>query len=149
MQIFVPWVHIVSFSVWLGANLFVLGVLLPAGRSLPPGERLKVLRRAAGGLNAVVAAAAPLAVLSGLGGFFLQGTAAQLSPGSGAFLVLAAKTGLTAVMAVTHGLQAFRYDLSPERPLDGRNPWMRLLVVNVALGIIVLLLGLSLRRVAM
>ena len=136
MQIFVPWVHIFSFSVWLSANLFVLGMLWPASRGLPPGPRLAVMRRAAGGLNAVVAAAAPLAVLSGVGGLFLQGTAAQFAPGSGAFLVLAAKAVLTAVMAVNHGLQAFRYDLSPEHSLDGRNPWMRLLVVNVGLGII-------------
>ena len=148
MQLIVPWVHIFSFSVWLSANLFVLGMLWPASRPMPPDERMNWMRRAAGGLNALVAAAAPLAVLSGLGGPFLQGTALQLAPGSGAFLVLAAKTILTAIMAVNHGLQAFRYDLSPERPLDGRNPWMRLLVVNVGLGILVLLLGLSLRRVA-
>ena len=149
LQIFSPWVHIFSFSVWLSANLFVLGMLWPASRGLPPGPRLAVMRRAAGGLNAVVAAAAPLAVLSGVGGLLLPGTAAQFAPGSGAFLVLAAKVILTAIMAVNHGLQAFRYDLSPERPLDTRDPWMRLLVVNVGLGIIVLLLGLSLRRVAM
>lgn len=147
MQIVVPWVHILSFSVWLSANLFFLFLLLPATRSLPAGERLDVMRRAAGGLNAVVAAAAPVAVLSGLGGFFLQGTA-QLAPGSGAFFLLAAKILLTAVMALNHGLQAFRYDISLEHPLEGRNPWMRLLIANVILGIIVLLLGLGLRRVA-
>ncbi len=148
LQIFIPWVHIFSFSIWLGANLFVLGVLWPASRGLLPGPRLDFMRRAARGLNAVVAAAAPVAVLSGLAGVFPQGTAAQLAPGSGAFLILAAKTTLTAVMALNHGLQAFRYHASLENPLDGRNPWMRLLVANAALGIIVLLLGLGLRRVA-
>ena len=147
MQTVIPWVHVLSFSIWLGANLFVLGLWWPSSRGLPPATRLEVMRRAAGGLNAVVAAAAPVAVVSGLAGAFLHGTA-QLTPGSGAFLVLAAKAILTAVMALNHGLQAFRYEVSPDHPLDGRNPWMRLLVVNVALGIVVLLLGLSLRRVA-
>ncbi len=149
MDIFVPWVHILSFSVWLSATLFVLGMVWPASRSLPAGKRLEVMRRAARGLNAVAGAAAPLAVLSGVGGLLLSENAAQLAPGSGAFLVLAAKSLLTAAMMLNHGLQAFRYDLSPERPLDGRNPWMRLLVVNAVLGITVLLLGLALRRVAM
>ena len=148
MQIVIPWVHIFSFSVWLGANLFVLGMLWPASRGLPPGPRLELMRRAAGGLNVVVASAAPVAVVSGLAGVFLQGTAAQLAPGSGAFLVLATKAVLTAVMALNHGLQAFRYEVSLEHPLDGRNPWLRLLVANVVLGVIVLLLGLGLRRVA-
>ena len=147
MQTFIPWVHVFAFSIWLGANLFVLGLWWPASRGLPPGPRLEVLRRAAGGLNALVAAAAPVAVVSGLAGAFLHGTA-QLAPGSGAFLVVAAKAVLTAVMALNHGLQAFRYEASLEHPLDGRNPWMRLLVVNVALGVVVLLLGLSLRRLA-
>ncbi len=144
LQTLLPWVHILSFSVWVGANLFVLGMLWPATRALMPDERAGFMRRAAGCLNAVVATAAPLAVLSGFGGFWLQGTA----PGSGAFFVLAAKTLLTAVMALNHGLQAFRYHACPEDPLDGRNPWMRLLVTNAVLGVAVLLLGLALRRVA-
>lgn len=148
MQTFIPWVHVFAFSIWLGANLFVLGLWWPAGRGLPPGPRLEVLRRAAGGLNALVAAAAPVALVSGLAGAFIHGTA-QFAPGSGAFLVVAAKAVLTAVMGLNHGLQAFRYEVSLEHPLDGRNPWMRLLVVNVALGVVVLLLGLSLRRLAL
>ncbi len=147
MQILLPWVHIFSFSVWLSANLFVLFMLWPAIRPLAPGERLKVMRLAAGGLNAVVAVAAPLTVLSGLGGFFLPGNAAQLAPGTGAFLVLALKTILTAVMALNHGLQAFRHHSSPEHPPEDRNPWMRLLMINVILGFIILFLGLWLRRV--
>ncbi len=145
MQTLVPWVHILSFSVWVSANLFVLGMLWPAARALAPDERAGFMRRAASCLNAVVAAAAPLAVLSGFGGFWLQGTA----PGSGAFFVMAAKMLLTAVIALNHGLQAFRYHVCLERPLDGRNPWMRLLLVNAALGVVVLLLGLALRRAAL
>ena len=148
MQIFVPWAHVLSFSVWLGANLFVLAMLWPASRTLPPGERPTLMRRAARGLNAVAAAAAPLTVLSGLGGAWLPGTAAPLAWDSGAFIVLATKTLLTVVMALNHGLQAFRYHACIEHPLDGRNPWMRLLAANVILGITVLLLGLGLRRVA-
>lgn len=148
MQNLIPWVHIFSFSVWLGANLFVLGMLWPASRGLPPGPRLDFMRRAARGSNAVVAAAAPLAVLSGLAGIFSPGTTAHPVPGLGAFLILAAKTILTAVMALNHGLQAFRYGASLENPIDGRNPWLRLLVANAALGVIVLLLGLGLRRAA-
>ena len=149
MQIFAPWVHTLSFSVWLSANLFVLGMVWPASLSLPAGERIEVMRRVARGLNAVVAAAAPLAVLSGFGAVFLQGSAVQPAPGSGVFLALATKTLLTAVMALNHGLQAFRYEVSLEDPLGGRNPWMRLLGANTVLGIIVLLLGLGMRRVAM
>ena len=149
MQIFVPWVHILSFSIWLSANLFVLGMVWPASRSLPAGERLDVMRRAARGLNLVVAAAAPLAVLSGLGGLFLPGASAQVTPGSGVFLLLVAKAILTSVMAVNHGLQAFRYHDFPEHPGDSRHPWTRLLTANLILGIIVLLLGLGMRRVAM
>ena len=145
LQTLLPWVHILSFSVWVGANLFVLGMLCPASRGLPSDERPGFMRRAASCLNAVVAAAAPLAVLSGSGAFWLQGTA----PGSGAFFVLAAKTLLTALMALNHGLQAFRYHACLEDPLDGRNPWMRLLVTNAVLGVVVLLLGLALRRVAL
>ena len=144
MQTLVPWVHILSFSVWVSANLFVLGMLYPATRGLPSEERVGFMRRAAAGVNAVVAAAAPLAVLSGVGGLWLQGTA----PGSGAVFVLAAKTLLTAVMALNHGLQAFRYHGCLEHPLDGRNPWLRLLAINSVLGVVVLLLGLALRRVA-
>ena len=147
MQTLAPWVHILSFSVWLSANLFVLGMVWPASRRLPPGEGLEVMRGAARRLNAVAAAAAPLAALSGFGAFFLQGSAA-LTPGSGIFLALAAKTLLTAVMALNHGLQAFRYEVSLEDPLGGRNPWMRLLAANTVLGIVVLLLGLALRRAA-
>lgn len=149
LQTLVPWVHILSFSVWVSANLFLLGLLWPASRGLPSGERAAFMRRAAGRLNAVAAAAAPLAVLSGLAGFWLPGTAAHLAPASGAFFVLAAKTLLTAVMALNHGLQAFRYHACLEDPLDGRNPWMRLLAANAVLGIVVLLLGLALRRVAL
>lgn len=148
MQTFVLWVHILAFSVWLSANLFVLGMVWPASHSLPAGEGLEVMRRAARRLNAVVAAAAPLAVLSGLGGIFLPGTSAQVTPGSGAFLFLVVKAILTAVMAVNHGLQAFRYHDFPEHPGDSRHPWTRLLTANVILGIIVLLLGLGMRRVA-
>ncbi len=149
LQIFMPWLHIFSFSIWLGANLFVLSMLWPASRSLPAAERVKAMRRNARGLNAVAATAAPLAVLSGLGGFLPGGTAAQLAAGSGYLFVLTAKGVLTAVMALNHGLQAFRYHGSVEDPLDARNPWMRLLAANAVLGIVVLLLGLALRRVAM
>ena len=149
MPIFVPWVHILSFSVWLSANLFVLGMVWPASRSLPAGEGLEVMRLASRRLNAVVAAAAPLAVLSGLGGIFLPEASAHVTPGSGAFLLLVVKAILTAVMAVNHGLQAFRYHDFVEHPGDSRHPWTRLLTANVTLGIIVLLLGLGLRRVAM
>ena len=87
LQTFIPWVHVFAFSIWLGANLFVLGLWWPASRGLPPAPRLEVLRRAAGGLNALVAAAAPLAVV-GLPSL-LHGT--PNSPGSGAILVVAAK----------------------------------------------------------
>lgn len=149
MQTFVPWVHILSFSVWLSANVFVLGMLWPASRSLPAAERVKAMRRNARGLNAVVATAAPLAVLSGLGGFLPGSAVAQIDAGSGYIFILTAKGVLTAVMALNHGLQAFRYHGSVEDPLDARNPWMRLLAANVVLGIIVLLLGLGMRRVAM
>ena len=144
-----PWLHILSFSVWLGANLFVLALLWPASRSLPEAERVKTMRRNARGLNAVAATAAPLAVLSGLGGFLPGGTAAQLAAGSGYLLVLTAKGALTAAMALNHGLQAFRYHGSVDDPLDARNPWMRLLAANTVLGVVVLLLGLALRRAGM
>lgn len=144
-----PWLHILSFSIWLGANLFVLGMLWPASRSLPAAERVTVMRRSARCLNAVVATAAPLAVLSGLDGFLPGGTAAELASGPGYLFVLTAKGVLTAVMALNHGLQAFRYHGAVEDPLDARNPWMRLLAANAVLGIVVLLLGLALRRVAM
>ena len=149
MQTLAPWLHILSFSVWLCANVFFLGMLLPASRALPRGERSGILRRAGGALNAVTAVAAPMAVASGLGAVFLPGAAAQAAPGSGAFLILVVKTILTAVMAVNHGLQAFRYGEFLGDPLDARNPWMRLLAANAVLGIVVLLLGLVLRRVAM
>ena len=144
-----PWLHILSFSVWLGANLFVLAMLWPASRSLPEAERVKAMRRNARGLNAVAATAAPLAVLSGLGGFLPGGTATDFASGSGYLFILAAKGVLTAAMALNHGLQAFRCHRSVDDPLDARNPWMRLLAANAVLGIIVLLLGLGLRRVAM
>ncbi len=143
-----PWLHVFSFSVWLGANLLVLGVLRLTVRELPSEERAGFARRLAGRLNAVVAVAAPLTVLSGLGGFLSGGTVAPPGAGSGWLFVLTAKGALTAVMVLNHGLQAYRYDVSPGEPLDGRNPWMRLLTANGILGIIVLLLGLALRRAA-
>ena len=150
VQVFVPWVHILSFSVWLGANVFVLGILLPASRRLPAGARRDVLRRAGRGLNRVAAAAAPLAILSGVGGLLLPGVPSPLAAGSGSLLALGAKSVLTAVMALNHALQAFRYDPAPEGPPDGaaRNPWLRLLAANVALGTVVFLLGLYLDRTA-
>lgn len=151
VQVFVPWVHILSFSVWLGANVFVLGVLLPASRRLPAGARRDVLRRAGRGLNRVAAAAAPLAILSGVGGLLLPGAPSPLAAAdSGSLLALGAKSVLTAVMALNHALQAFRYDPAPEGPPDdaARNPWLRLLAANVALGTVVFLLGLYLNRTA-
>lgn len=149
MQVLVPWLHMVSFSVWLGANVLFLGMLLPASRTLPPAEQASTMRRAGRALNAVVVAAAPVAVLSGLGGIFLPGASAHVTPGSGAFLLLVVKAILTAAMAVNHGLQAFRYHDFLEYPGDSRHPWTCLLTANVILGIIVLLLGLGMRRVAM
>ena len=145
-----PWVHILSFSVWLGANVFVLGILLPASRGLPAEARRDVLRRAGRGLNRVAAAAAPLAILSGVGGLLLPGAPPPLAAGSGSLLALGAKSVLTAVMALHHALQAFRYDPAPEGSPDGpaRNPWLRLLAANVALGTVVFLLGLYLDRTA-
>jgi len=139
LQVLVPWLHMMSFSVWLGVNVLFLGILLPASRSLPAAERARTLRRAGRALNAVVAVAAPVTVVSGIGGVWLTGYAA---PTSGAFLAFATKTLLTAVMIVNHGLQAFRYRPPAEGPLDGRDPWTRLLVANVVLGVLVLLLSL-------
>ena len=148
MQVFVPWVHILSFRVWLGANVFVLGVLLPASRRLPVEARRDVVRRAGRALNRVAAAAAPVAILSGVGGLLLPGAPSPLAAGSGSLIALGAKSVLAAVMALNHGLQAFRYDPAPEGPLDGAsgNPWLRLLAANVALGTVVFLLGLYLDR---
>ena len=149
MQIAVPWVHILSFSVWLGANLFVLGIVWPALRSLPAAEFSKLLRPLAGSLNAVVAVAAPVTVLSGLGGVFPGGGIADTGGGAGAFIIVLAKTVLTGVMVLNHGLQAFRYAPSLDAPVDGRNPWWRLLAANVFLGVVILLLGLAGRRLAL
>ena len=73
MQTLAPWLHILSFSVWLCANVFFLGMLLPASRALPREERSGILRRAGGALNAVAAVAAPVAVASGLAPFSFRG----------------------------------------------------------------------------
>lgn len=148
LHILVPWVHILSFSLWVSANLFVLGMIYPASRGLPSEQRAETMRDVARFLNAVVATSAPLAVLSGIAGFWLQGTATQFAAGSGTIFVLATKLILTTIMLLNHGLQAFRYHSCLEQPLDGRNMWMRLLVANMVLGVVILLLGLSLRRLA-
>lgn len=128
-----------SFSVWLGANVLFLGMLLPASRLLPAIERTSTLIRAGRALNVVVAVVAPVTLLSGAGGLWLTGYGA---PVSSAFITLVTKSLLTAAMIVNHALQAFRYRPSSEHPLDGRDPWTRLLVANVILGIIALFLGL-------
>ncbi len=139
MQILVPWLHMMSFSAWLGVNVLFLSILWPSSRSLPAVERARTLCRAGRALNAAVTVAAPLTVLSGLGGLWLTGYPTAASGGS---LTLVMKTLLAAAMIVNHILQAFRYRPSLDHPPDGRDPWTRLLVVNVILGVLILLLGL-------
>ena len=143
-----PWVHLLSFSLWVGANLFVLGMVFPASRGLPSEQRAETMRDVARFLNAIVAMSAPVAILSGVAAFWLQGTAAQFVGGFGTIFVLATKLILTTIMLLSHGLQAFRYHGCLGKPLAGRNMWIRLLVTNSVLGGIILLLGLSLRRLA-
>lgn len=147
MQIYLTWIHILFFATWLGTNLFCLVIFLPATASLPLGARSQARRRASQGVNIVAAVSAPLVVLSGSAWLFLPEPAAAAR---GYSLLLAGKAVLTLAMILNHLLQAFKYMPGPARgrhagpaPAEAawRN-WVRLLTLNVILGLTVFFLGL-------
>lgn len=153
MEHYIPWIHIVFFSTWIGANLFCLAIFLPASRSLAAGALWQARSRASRGLNAVTVVSAPLVLISGCASFLSSG----LVPGTafewGYASVGAAKLVLTLVMTLNHWRQAFRYAPTTTGPRgdstqasDPREAmwkvWVRLLTTNVVLGFAVFCLGL-------
>lgn len=153
METLLNWIHILSFAMWLGANLFCLVIFLPASKSLPSEAKWQARHLASRRLSLVAAISAPLVVISGSAWLLLPEPNAGSASWQGESFFMAAKATLTLAMIFNHVLQAFRYAPQPLR--DGTTSefdqlqtawthWVRLLAINVILGFAVFVFGLFL-----
>jgi putative copper export protein len=155
------WIHIVSFSVWIGSILFFLFVFAPSAHSLPPKPGIDILNRGRRSFQTLSWIAINLLLITGIFNFVFRGIPTGFAFGPSYYQILGIKLLLFLAMFLHHGFQTFKYapriallsaqttpDTStwPEDLLYLWRKWFILQKINATLGPIVLLLALGLAK---
>lgn len=151
----ITYFHLLAAIVWVGGMIFFLFAYGPAARALGGAGRLAALNRGRESFQILSWVAVHLLFLTGVLNFFFRFAPRGPAVGGAYKAILSLKLLLFAAMVFHHALQAFKYaprlaaelgvaEEWPEPLTAAWKKWFTLLKINAALGVIVLLLGLSL-----
>ena len=153
--------HLIALALWLGGMAFFLVVFGPAVNELKPGVGARTLNHGRSALEAVSWTAIGLLTVTGIINFILVSRATGAPQGEFYTMILSIKLLLFFAMLLHHCLQVFKYgpkitaltsraDIEaaswPEELRAHWRKWFTLLKINVALGPIVIFLGLALSK---
>jgi uncharacterized membrane protein len=159
--VFTLWLHLLAVTAWVGSILFFLFVFGPAVHTLPTASAIQVLDKGRRLFQSVSWIAIHLALLTGILGLFLRGTAPTVLFVTAYQWMFALKLLLFFAMVLHHSLQSRKYGPQlatlivqsaldaqewPEPLLSHWKKWFLLLKINAFLGLVVLLLGITLSR---
>ena len=163
MQTINQWIHLISFSLWIGSIFFFLFVFAPAVRPLPHHTGIVLLNQGRRNFQTASWIFIGLLLLTGIVNFILRGRTdglTLLTLGSTYSLFLSTKLFFFLAMVVHHCIQVFKYSpkietLTAQTPAEiSRWPdnlqnhwhrWFLLMKINGVVGPLVLLLGLGLK----